>query len=93
MKCKDCTAKCVFRNDSNPDAGCDFGSLMDNLMQQQSTVDWDAFRREAAKDILCAFASRLESEETPDAFEPDFYSQVAIEWADSLIKNLQENKQ
>ena len=46
-------------------------------------VDWEKFRREAAKDILCALCS----------FPPIIYKQnvlAAIEMADELIKQLKE---
>ena len=55
------------------------------------TVDWSSFRREAAKDILASFASNsVIIDDRPDAFDSDFYSKIAAEWADSLIKQLKE---
>ena len=54
-------------------------------------VDWQAFRREAAKDILASFASNsVVIDDRPDAFDSDFYSKIAVEWADSLIKQLKK---
>ena len=54
-------------------------------------TDWSSFRREAAKDIFSAFASNpVIIDERPDNFEPDFYSKVAVEWADSLVRFLKK---
>lgn len=44
--------------------------------------DWQSFRREAAKDILCAIVSR------PDDFAYKTAASEAIEQADELIKQL-----
>ena len=61
--------------------------------QQPESVDWDSYRREVAKDILAGFASNsVIIDERPDSFEPDFYSKIAIEWADSLVKHLKNNE-
>lgn len=52
-------------------------------------VDWGAFRREAAKDILVAMTRKVvDDPDQLDSFEPDFYARVAVEWADSLVKHL-----
>lgn len=53
---------------------------------EQSSVDWDAFRREAAKDILCAL---ITSDMGGSAEEKSRWS---IDAADELIKQLKENK-
>jgi len=53
-------------------------------LKDPDRVDWQSFRREAAKDILCAFASNLD--DTPDKFDECFYTHCAVEWADALIK-------
>ena len=55
-------------------------------------VDWDAFRREAAKDIVCAILS-AGAQQTDDN-DNHFYSfeelaKASVEWADTLIKQLQ----
>lgn len=58
--------------------------------------DWSAFRREAAKDILSNIAGQLTNDDTAatiDDFDPKFYAKVAIEWADELIKQLQETEE
>ena len=52
-------------------------------------VDWDAFRREAAKDLLVAMTRKvIDDSDTLDSFEPDYFSKIAVEWADSLVKHL-----
>lgn len=54
-------------------------------------VDWDAFRREAAKDILCAI---LRSNQTDDNDKPfrtfEDLAKCSVACADELIKQLQE---
>ena len=47
--------------------------------------DWDAFRRDAAKDILCAIISTTVGANPKDIT-------MAIDIADELIKQLQEEK-
>ena len=50
-------------------------------------VDWQAFRREAAKDILCALLSA-----NPDySLKSNLAAGAAIEYADELIRLLKEN--
>ena len=48
--------------------------------------DWDTFRREAAKDILCAIISTTVGANPKDIT-------MAIDIADELIKQLQEEKE
>lgn len=51
-----------------------------------TSVDWDAFRREAAKDILCALIT------SDMAGAPEEKSRWSIDAADELIKQLKEGK-
>lgn len=51
-------------------------------------VDWDAFRREAAKDLMPLAASMADYRGYPGKFV-----QLAIEMADELIFQLKENKE
>lgn len=60
------------------------------------SVDWDAFRRDAAKDILCSLLSRVEriytcvkSDGSRVTDHRDFI-RVAIEDADELVKQLRK---
>lgn len=53
--------------------------------QPKDTTDWAAFRREAAKDILCSILS------TKDEANPKDVT-IAIEIANELIKQLKEGK-
>lgn len=50
-------------------------------------VDWDAFRREAAKDLLCALVQGNES------YDSIFEVHHAVEMADELIKTLRDGKE
>lgn len=57
------------------------------------TVDWSAFRREAAKDILVGFAGSVMRDD--DILEDKTVSDLvktAVMWADSLIKQLKEEQ-
>ena len=64
----------------------DFGNSIEHYTDSEldfEFADWEKFRREAAKDILCALCS----------FPPIIYKQnvlAAIEMADELIKQLKE---
>lgn len=51
--------------------------------------DWDAFRREAAKDILAAIIS---GDKLHCPLSVEEASNVAIQYADELIKQLKEDK-
>lgn len=58
-------------------------------------VDWEEFRREAAKDILCALLGRVEkyyfiSTDGRRISDHKDFVKVAIEDADELIKQLKE---
>lgn len=52
------------------------------------TVDLDAFRREAAKDILCALVGNKDYLKVIGRIEPE--TMLAIQFADELIKQLKE---
>lgn len=66
------------------DGRCCYASMRDMEIIEYSTVDWEKFRREAAKDILSALCS----------FQPinNYKEDVrqAINIADELIKQLKE---
>ena len=63
--------------------------LIPNPDYADPSVDWDAFRREAAKDILCAIIP-LDWEVMASTREK--MCRLAIDAADELIKQLKENK-
>lgn len=50
--------------------------------------DWSAFRREAAKDILCALAGNKDYLKVIGRIEPE--TMLAVQFADELIKQLKE---
>lgn len=50
-------------------------------------VDWDAFRREAAKDILCAIIQGNTS------YDSHYEVHHSVELADGLIKQLRDGKE
>lgn len=52
----------------------------------EMTVDWSAFRREAAKDILCALVGNKDYLKVIGRIEPE--TMLAIALADELIKQL-----
>ena len=54
----------------------------------EMTVDWSAFRREAAKDILCALAGNKDYLKVIGRIEPE--TMLAIRFADELIKQLKD---
>lgn len=62
-----------------------YASLCDMEIVEYDTVDWEAFRREAAKDILCAMIHHQNSTDSTEV-------SIAIDIADELIKQLKEGK-
>ena len=64
-------------------APCIFGGNVD--LNSSRHPDWDAFRREAAKDILCALVIHC-------SLSGKDCSKIAIEYADELIKLLKEDQ-
>ena len=58
-----------------------YASLLDMEIIDYYSVDWDAFRREAAKDILCAMIHHQNSTDPTEV-------SIAIDIADELIKQL-----
>ena len=84
MKCKDCYKDCPYRRNTI-DAECVF---------QQWTAkqfDWQSFRAEAAKDILCGIVAHpnirygVGNTETQVGY--------ALQYADELIKQLKEKEE
>lgn len=59
----------------------------------KDTTDWDAFRREAAKDILAGFAGSvmMDDDILEDKTVKDLVK-TAVMWADELIKQLKEGQ-
>lgn len=53
-------------------------------------VDWQAFRREVAKDILCALAGNKDYLKVIGRIEPE--TMLAIRFADELIEQLKDGK-
>lgn len=80
MKCKDCESKwCPYRNTFNN------GICVYNP-EKPTTFDWQSFRTEAAKDILCAMIPERHNIIGPNNVE------YAIMIADELIKQLKEKE-
>lgn len=97
MKCKDCNVWGCQHRTSNAEQECVLHNIAGDIRPSKSakgflvpegsvmTVDWSAFRREAAKDILCAMVSAgygrgIESKQ----------ASFAIKYADELIKLLKQ---
>lgn len=94
MKCKDCTSTLCSYRTTDGEKECFFDKhegypLPRDLWPSEdgSSVDWSAFRREAAKEILAASY-------TSDLFT-DTKTLVSgcIQAADELIKQLKEDQQ
>lgn len=65
------------------------------IIDESESVDWDAFRREAAKDILCSVVANPERIGHVEYGRKDYrqseYVRFAIDCADELIRLLKEN--
>ena len=71
--------------------GVFFGDELDfNIAPVNNPVsfDWSAFRREAAKDILCALAGNKDYLKVIGRIEPE--TMLAIRFADELIRQLKD---
>lgn len=64
----------------------DFETEIENPSINKTIVDWPSFRREAAKDILCAMVPTIAPDTTCKAL-----ATRAIECADILIEELKRN--
>ena len=89
MKCKDCYKEGCSQRAYTDDAEC--------VLQQWTAkqFDWQAFRNQAAKDILCQVITR---EEVTVALTKARVSEeravsIAIDYADELIKQLKEKEE
>ena len=62
--------------------------FIDRPAPLEPIVDWSAFRREAAKDILCALTGNKDYLKVIGRIEPE--TMLAVRFADELIKQLKE---
>ena len=60
------------------------------IIDESAPIDWDAFRREAAKDILCALVGNKDYLKVIGRIEPE--TMLAIRFTDELIKQLKEEQ-
>ena len=56
--------------------------------QDRELDDWDAFRREAAKDILPSIITAASKVYEFESLDKDIWCAQAVAWADSLVKHL-----
>ena len=54
--------------------------------------DWDDFRMKAAKDILPSIITAASKDYEFESLNKDIWCEQAVAWADSLIKQLKEEK-
>ena len=85
MKCKDCT-DIEYKRRGDPNMKCFYEE--DSQEELEENFDWQSFRAEAAKGILCAMIqggyaeSRIEHQ-----------SALAVKYADTLILRLKEKEE
>ena len=60
------------------------------IIDESEPTDWSAFRREAAKDILCALLGHKDSGVGTFSFNPNAKVESAIAIADELINRLKQ---
>lgn len=58
--------------------------------ENPTPVDWDAFRREAAKDILPTLIEKASEIYEFESLVKDVWCKQAVEWADELIRQLKQ---
>ena len=67
-----------------------FASGALEIIDDSDPVDWSAFRREAAKDILSVLIEKASNVYEFESLNKEIWCQQAIEWADELIKQIKE---
>ena len=89
MKCKDCNVI------GCPNRGSNAVFSKPCTIINQDSFDWQSFRAEAAKDILCAMISNegVADERNVDDFTKDNQVKDAILYADKLISKLKEKEE
>lgn len=70
-----------------------YASPLDMEIIEYDTVDWSAFRREAAKDLLCAIVSREAPQYSLGSRNIQLRAYEAVEWADELIRFIREKEE
>ena len=91
MKCKDCTNWGCLRRTSDAEKDCYYEEK--EKISYQEMFDWQSFRAEAAKDILCATLSGgISSGATGILEKKELIVEGSIELADELIKQLKEKE-
>ena len=101
MNCTECQDLfCKHRFQSSAGGQCFYESKeqMEKLLAVTTEatfayIDWNTFRRDAAKDILAGFAGSVMRDD--DILEDKTVKDLvktAVVWADSLIKQLKEEK-
>lgn len=82
MKCKECNSLCSYRT-TNGEAECYYEFQQREALAHKDDADWQIFRRETARDVLCSLIT---------APGPDLDIAVAVpkavKIADLLIKQL-----
>ena len=84
MRCKDCTNWGCLRRTSDAEKDCYYEEK--EKISYQEMFDWQSFRAEAAKDILCAIISQPNLGYYGDEVEN------AVIFADKLISKLKEKE-
>ena len=97
MKCKTCPDLMCRHRTSNAEQDCVYDEHFEKIMQRANqtmifqSLDWDAFRREAAKDMACAIVHSDISGGDGKEFAENV-AKAAIMFADELIRQLKEEK-
>lgn len=95
MKCKDCTNWGCLRRTSDAEKDCYYEEK--EKISYQEMFDWQSFRAEAAKDILCATLSGGIASGMIDMIaiiqEKESIVNGSIEIADELVKALKEKEE
>ena len=82
MKCIDCYNKGCLQRAYTADAECVFEQM------ETQEFDWQSFRNQAAKDILCAMIQGGYSQD-----RIIHQSGLAVQYTDELIKKLKEKEE
>ena len=82
MKCKDCYNEGCLQRAYTADAECVFEQ------RETQEFDWQSFRNQAAKDILCSMIITPKMSDFTESL-----CKIAIDYANELIKQLKEKEE
>ena len=101
MKCKDCNDYLCSHRITDAERNCFFEEQMvlETSKMTLDLINWDKFRREVAKDVLCAIIASPAINNFKDErgklidFCKEKACEISIQYAEELVKQLKEKEE